>query len=53
MGFLAAMSLIERHEDAGGVARYIVGQMLADPDSEDYWRALAGACHELFTAKRH
>ncbi|MBB5714790.1 hypothetical protein [Sphingomonas aerophila] len=53
MNFIAAAALIERYGDAGGVARYIVGQILADPESEAHWRATAAACHELLTAKIH
>jgi hypothetical protein len=53
LNFIAATALIERYGDAGGVARYLVGQMLAHPESEEHWRALAAACHELLTAKIH
>jgi len=48
--FNAALALIEHYEDAGSVARHIVRQMLADPNAEAYWRSIAAACHELFTA---
>ena len=48
-----AVNLMARFNDAHGVARYIVTEMIANPEREDYWRGVARACHDLLWARWH
>jgi hypothetical protein len=45
-----AAELIDRFGNPGAVVRYIVSEMLVDPDREGEWRSLAAACHEMLAA---
>jgi hypothetical protein len=48
-----AATLIAESGDVGALARHIVSQMLACPETEGHWRQLAGACVELLEATAH
>jgi hypothetical protein len=53
MPFAEAAALISQFPSVGAVTRHIVCQMLANPEMEGHWRAIAAACEELLKANYH
>ena len=50
MPYAEALDLITRFPDTKSLARHIADRLIADPDSEEHWRAIALACDQLAQA---